>query len=301
MNQIAQSLPEVNKPNTEFAKVYFIGEDPASGPVAESHQFITQGWIAKMKANFGKSHWLSDPDRKQRGTVKTFSSHSRARMIQCLNTIDYLEMGIPVMFTLTYPAEWPVNFNEWKRHLNRFNLRAKQMMEGFCGVWRLEPQYRGAPHYSFMVWGADFLMTKEGKEWLSKTWFEVVGSGDEKHLRAGTRVEGEITLEKVKWYIMKYQTKSRKGVKNEFFDYEVGRYWGKIYRDQMQYADMDTRTVSETTFIQLRRLFRKLMESKRRRSRRKFHGEFKTKQRGGGLWVILSESTVYKLREFYRE
>lgn len=262
---------------------------------------MTQGRIARMKAEFGQSHWLADPDRRQRGTVKTFSSHSRGRMIQVLNTIDYEKMGMPVMFTLTYPSAWPVDYREWKNHLNRFNLKAKHVMPGYCGVWRLEPQLRGAPHYSFMAWGAEFLLTREGKAWLSKTWFEVVGSGDEKHLKAGTRVEQEITLEKVKWYIMKYQTKTSKGSKNEYFDYEVGRYWGKIYRDEIQFADLDVRTVSESTFIQLRRLFRKLMESKRRRYGRRKTRAAEVKQKGGGIWLILGEPTIAKLREFYRE
>lgn len=254
-----------------------------------------------MKATFGQSHWLADPDRKQRGTIKTFSSHSRGRMIQHLNTIDFVKMGVPVMFTLTYPAEWPVSFKEWKKHLNRFVLKAKQMMPGYTDTWRLEPQERGAPHYSFLAWGAEWLQTGEGLAWALRTWYEIVGSGDEKHLRAGVWVEREITLEKVKWYIMKYQTKTSKGAKNEYFDYEVGRYWGIHYRDEIQFADLDTRTVSESTFIQLRRLFRKLMESKRRRSRRRLNDTLKHKQRGGGIWLILGEATISKLREFYRE
>lgn len=86
--------------------------------------------------------------------------------------------------TLTYPREFPKDGRVVKRHLNRFLQEVSRIS---CGtalyLWGMEWQKRGAPHLHVVlsVWIP--------KEWLSKTWYRIVGSGDPRHLRAGTQVE----------------------------------------------------------------------------------------------------------------
>jgi hypothetical protein len=90
----------------------------------------------------------------------------------------------------------------------------------YSAFWFLEFQARGAPHFHiFCTWSPN-------KEWVAKTWYFIVGSEDDRHLRAGTRVEfirsgraGTIS------YASKYAAKQEQ--KDVPSDYEnVGRFWG---------------------------------------------------------------------------
>jgi hypothetical protein len=88
--------------------------------------------------------------------------------------------------------------------------------------WFFEFQERGAPHFHI------FSTHPISKQWLSKTWFEIVGSDDERHLKAGTRVEkfkagkrGQIA------YVTKYAAKlAQKTIPAEFEN--SGRFWGIV-------------------------------------------------------------------------
>jgi hypothetical protein len=124
-----------------------------------------------------------------------------------------------------------------------------------AGVWKLEPQKRGAPHFHLLVWGmldvnyhlayfdgttglvpaeiARLVRVQEIREWVSQAWYEVVGSGDEKHLRAGTRVEDVRSLNGVSAYLKKYLGKE---VPPEWEN--AGRWWGIFQRENMPYGEL---------------------------------------------------------------
>src|SRR5262245_28394097 len=121
----------------------------------------------------------------QRGTIRGFSRASRRRMLRWVQTIDREMSGMPLFVTLTYPGDWPGDPRRWKRDLDAWLKRLRRAQPAAWAVWRLEPQRRGAPHYHLLVFGVDCLPI----EWLSRTWFEVVGSGDLRHLVAGTQVQ----------------------------------------------------------------------------------------------------------------
>ena len=97
----------------------------------------------------------------------------------------------PWFCTLTYPAEWIWDAKLWKRHLKVFSQRFLRRWPSAGFIWKLEFQQRGAPHFHPFIWGlrdehfGDFLL------WVSKTWNEVAGNGDQNHLLAGTRVEAK--------------------------------------------------------------------------------------------------------------
>jgi len=60
---------------------------------------------------------------------------------------------------------------------------------------------------------------------VSAAWYRIVGSGDQKHLRAGTRVEELYVPTAVATYASKYAAKwDQKDVPEEF--QHVGRMWG---------------------------------------------------------------------------
>lgn len=120
-----------------------------------------------------------------RGKITEFSRQSRKRMFDMIMKLSCKE--IPVFMTLTYPLNFPEDSKDWKRHLDMFFKRLRRAFPGSAAVWKLEPQKRLAPHYHLMVWGVE--VSREFKVWLSRNWYEVVASGDKKHLNAGTNVE----------------------------------------------------------------------------------------------------------------
>jgi hypothetical protein len=163
----------------------------------------------------------------ERGAIRGFSEASRRRMLQFLQTIDREKSGMPLFVTLTYPGEWPGDPRRWKRDLQVWLGRLKRALPQAWAVWRLEPQRRGAPHYHLLVFGVASLP----KLWLSRTWFEVVGSGDERHLRAGTQVQAVESWRGVIFYAAKYLAKAVEELPAEWRQ-GVGRWWGVHRRTQ---------------------------------------------------------------------
>ncbi len=167
-----------------------------------------------------------------RSEITCFSAGSGIRMRrylrECLAEYTW-------MVTLTYPGIYSQDGRVIKNHLRRFLQEVKREWKRkalincldeceFSAFWFLEFQQRGAPHFHiFLTWAPD-------REWVSRRWYEIVGSEDERHLRAGTRVEylhsgraGTIS------YASKYAAKmEQKEVPAEYKN--VGRWWGVVGR-----------------------------------------------------------------------
>jgi len=181
-----------------------------------------------------------------RGKIKGFSRASRRRLME--KVAQLRRDLIPLFVTLTYPSLYPSGSREYKRHLDNFRRRMVRKFPG-CGViWRLEFQKRGAPHYHLLVWGVSYV---ELLIWVSKAWYEVVGSGDEKHLRAGTRVEWIRSWRGVWSYVSKYVAKVGDGED----ELEVGRWWG--YWGELPYSASVFLRVADKDVVQLLRYARR--------------------------------------------
>ncbi|MPY95451.1 MAG: hypothetical protein GEV08_21065, partial [Acidimicrobiia bacterium] len=159
---------------------------------------------------------LDEPVRR----TEFWSPRSRLRMMRRLASLDWRPViasedelfdatgrfvaGVAGLVTLTYPGaweRWAPDARTVKRHLERFIGRWDRAIGPFAGAWKLEFQRRGAPHLHLFARipmavehkvgrgrGARFV-AESFTAWLSRTWFEVVGSHDERHLRAGTGVD----------------------------------------------------------------------------------------------------------------
>lgn len=199
-----------------------------------------------------------EPEKAKRGKIIEFTKKSRLRMMRELSKVRRDKM--PVFITLTYPAEWELDSKLWKRHLDNFLKRLFRKYPNAAGVWKLEPQKRGAPHFHLLVWnlfdsdqrqaylngkilsaGAIRVVKEcEFQNWLSEAWYQVVGSGDEKHLRAGTRVEPIKSSQGVMFYASKYIGKE---VLPDNWGY-TGRWWGIFRRDNLPYGEFVSVLVS---------------------------------------------------------
>jgi len=156
-----------------------------------------------------------------RGCIHEFSVRSRSRMLDYIASVPKAGLCLPLFITLTYPGQWSPDGRKWKRDLDVFAHRFERKYGKHLIIWKLEPQQRCAPHYHLMV----YLEHDIDMLWLSKSWFEVVGSGDLRHLAAGTQVQRAESADGVLGYAAKYLGK----VVPAGWD-NPGRYWGVLNR-----------------------------------------------------------------------
>lgn len=165
----------------------------------------------------------------RRDTIGGFSAESRKRLLGHLrnSVADYTQF-----VTLTYPPTHGSQGRQCKRDLRNFMERLKRIQTqhfspdcGFDGrkwsvVWFLEWQKNGRAHFHLCC--SHFL----AKDWLSRVWYEVVGSGNKDHLAAGTNVRpvcnGRGGLGA---YAAKYCAKSEQKDVPVNWGW-VGRFWG---------------------------------------------------------------------------
>lgn len=105
-----------------------------------------------------------------RGSVNAFSAAARRRLMKLLST---LAPEHALFITLTYPADYP-NPRKAKDHRRAFEKRMKRLFPKFSGVWRLEFQKRGAPHFHLIVFGVGFV----GKDIVKQMWGDIIGYPD---------------------------------------------------------------------------------------------------------------------------
>jgi hypothetical protein len=155
------------------------------------------------------------PPGGERGVVTGLSRQSRSRLIFTSRNL----LDLTHMVTLTYPAEYTNSGRRVKRDWAAFRKWMRRTAPNIAGLWVLEFQERGAPHlHVFVTGGLPYNA-------VAAAWYRIVGSGDEKHLRAGTRVERLYAPTAVATYASKYAAKwDQKGVPEEF--QHVGRMWG---------------------------------------------------------------------------
>ncbi|MCP5034473.1 MAG: hypothetical protein GY939_21950 [Actinomycetia bacterium] len=94
-----------------------------------------------------------------------------------------------------------------------------------AAMWKREFQERGAPHLHLFGWFPWRMGDISLTQWLSTNWFQVVKSGDARHLLAGTGVDHEQSL--------KMSDPSRVG--NYFASYATA----KGYKDYQNHAPVD--------------------------------------------------------------
>lgn len=153
-----------------------------------------------------------------RGVVRGFSSQSRRRLITKLSKLDRRVMQQqPLFLTLTYPADWPDDFAVWKQHIAAMRKRLLRRYPRASLIWRLEFQKRGAPHFHILLFGVPFVP----HAWLARAWYDIVGSGDDRHLAAGTEVRHSRSWRQTMHYVSKYLAKTDLELDSQ----PVGRYW----------------------------------------------------------------------------
>ena len=173
--------------------------------------FYSADVVFKIKREGFENHMYVGGVREK---IKGFSQSSERRLNFLIrNSISEWT----TLLTLTYPAEYPNDGKVCKSQLRAFTEFLRRQETKY--VWVLEFQARGAPHFHLLLSG------KIDKDLVAVRWYEIVGTGDEKHLRAGTRIERLRNPEKAPWYMSNYVAKLKQKSVPESFK-NVGRFWG---------------------------------------------------------------------------
>lgn len=163
-----------------------------------------------------------------RAAVCSMSAASRRRLLYLAARLRVTKVRRSLFITLTYPGVFPDPVVA-KRDLATWWKRAERKWPSASCIWRVEPQRRGAPHFHLLVFGVGFL----DKQWLSESWYSVVGSDDPRHLRAGTQVARPDNVNSLISYIGKELCGEKPGHFIEQSSGEIvpsGRCWGVLGR-----------------------------------------------------------------------
>jgi len=166
-----------------------------------------------------------EPSPPKHEEVRIFTQSSKRRMSKYLRTArsNYVAMG-----TLTYPVGFKVTAFEAYYHLVKLEKRwvyLKSMLDpnfkqSHSWFWFKEFQNNGQIHLHF------FSTETIHHQWLAKAWYQVVGSGNPNHLKAGTSIcrikSGRPGMVR---YAYKYAKKQEQKLVPESFG-KAGRFWG---------------------------------------------------------------------------
>lgn len=222
-----------------------------------------------------------------RGKISDFSYKSRQRLMRKIAMIDAREAGLPVFLTLTYPEDFSKDWESWKRDIHTFSKAVRRRWSEVWGVWKMEFQKRGAPHFHLMLWGLPRIYGTEHMRdkklcwrvlpgisrpsdldvfnWINETWFRIVGSGDAKHLQAGINLEPVQSWKGVSSYVSKYLGKIQGG---EFVPCEhTGRFWGVVQGSKWPVKKLVVKFGADVHF-KYRRVLRKMQERVAKRAAR---------------------------------
>lgn len=190
------------------------------------------------------------PSIADRGEVGGFSRKSRARLCKLTASIPWELFATRFFVTLTYPEVFPRDGRIVKGHFAAWRRRLERRYGKQAVVWKLEFQRRGAAHFHCLLSVPEGTAIDEFRLWLSDAWYGIVGSGDLKHLAAGTQVQvAETDCGRYFAYGVKstgskeYQNQVPEGFEN------VGRFWG-AWNVRPEWRGV---LISDSDFVDLRR------------------------------------------------
>lgn len=208
--------------------------------------FWDGGNLLKVAKPKSLAPMTSKLERSSKRGAASYSIRSRRRLLHRLAMVN--KKAVPLFVTLTYPAEWSNLWETWKRHLDNFDKRFARRFPAGAYIWKMEFQKRGAPHFHLLVWGVEYAHLIL---WISQAWYEVVDSGDEKHLRAGTRVEWVRSAVDTFKYAGKYLSKQ------DAAEGQTGRCWGVKHSENMPWAELRQFAITYRQAVDLIRYMRR--------------------------------------------
>lgn len=237
---------------------------------------VSPGMIKVSKTS--KLPNIKSPNYQPRKPISEWSSKSRSNMVSVLSSLNYIPLfenrNFPALITLTYPKNFQTlcpDAATGRRHLKVFRQRFERKYGKLRGIYKWEFQRSGSPHIHMFVVPP---RGKQFKDWLSRTWAEVVGEVDpteyQKHISAGTAIDyaqaaNSTDPKRIVVYFLKHSSPTQGGQKEyqnqppEFWKEagSVGRFWGRWGLEVLT----ESVEVSESEAIFTARILRKLAKS----------------------------------------
>ncbi len=225
------------------------------------------------------------------GVIREFSARSKGRMMCYIASVDWAGLRYAderlVMLTWTYPGDWRDVAPTPQVAVEHLNSMAKKFKRDTgrplrC-VWVREFQKRGAPHFHLLASVPDQIKGRSFAQWQSQAWFETVGSGDERHLEAGTRIDYEeglrasIDPKRAAAYFGGYTSKD-KGYQTDGPDGwtndngSIGAFWG---RRGLRTATAEV-ALTPDDVIQIKRVIRNMIRAQKRTAPRRVARQVET-------------------------
>lgn len=156
----------------------------------------------------------------ERGVVAGFSAQSRKRLIELVNR--WRELKNIAFVTLTY-HDWPDDWRIWKNHLNLFLKRLAYHYPDAVGIWRMEYQKRGAPHFHLIITNI-LPPIDDFRQFVTKAWAAIAHEDSEYNGLYATNVKRVFSRKRAVLYVCKYAAKL---TDPDDENPEHGRVWGK--------------------------------------------------------------------------
>ena len=175
-------------------------------------------------------------NNKRGSVISTFSKEARRNMMYTIARVR--RDCLPCFVTLTYPAKYNLDPKSWKRDLHMFAQRLGRRFDDVAGIWKLEPQRRGAPHYHLLLWN---VLLEDLRNFVPREWNDIVALGDSDHLRwhLGELNNGNVhCVQEVKTQKAMYQYVTKYISKAAIEDWKnVGKWWGMLWKSRIPFGE----------------------------------------------------------------
>lgn len=223
-----------------------------NGEILSAPRVIRFRYAAGKKTDKNKA-----PSSAKRGACSgKLTKDSRRRLSILLASLLEVEL---THITVTYGDRYPTDPDSVKDDFRRFRKRLHRI--GLSGIWRLEWQSRGAPHYHCL-----FLNLEPGDELaIAEAWEEVSGNDSQYAVDVRSGSNGRAA-----WYLALHQSKAVRDQETAMPGYN-GRSWGYFDRasvlqwvDQTSVGSLNWET-DPKAMIWLWRLYRRYLKSNGRK------------------------------------
>lgn len=253
----------------------------------------------------GRQHDVAEAkESKVKATKSAITEFSIKSQRNCKFKFDSASRGMTSAICLTYPQEMRETLDGRiiKKHFKAFILAYLREF-GLDGryFWVLEFQRNGNPHFHIVTdCKADI---KAQRDFVAARWYKIVGSGLQKHYKAGTSCELVRSQAGVASYIAGYLKKANQKQVPENF-HNVGRFWGgsrKAFEIEKQMFHFEDSMEGVAAARRALRLFRKYKSSVLRQLSRQNGIRYKLPKPGGGFVCWSGRSAFEKLMEWQKQ
>ena len=185
-----------------------------------------------------------------RGKITKFSRKSRKRLFNIILKME--DRHGWYFITLTYPNEYPKNYEIWKHHLHKLSCSLRYHYPDLNFLWKLEFQKRGAPHFHLLGYFPTVSHLDELKDLILNSWLRIVNLSY-RGLGNAVQVDSVKSIKSSGFYLAMYQTKDQ----NIPTDILIGRTWGIVGKKQMPIQAYKQSDLNEKQYIILKRLCRR--------------------------------------------